>query len=426
MDKNNLGEQLNRAFDAYRQACVERDNIKKTLEQQIGVLEQELAKKQNIIVKLQSQFASTTPRGNIPGQAQGLDTLPQINKSDLLEIRRNEAQHPVVCGLPDELKVALEIERHCKVNWKMAESSSKKTVPLAVTDHPLYKERLDFAFQQVCQEFKQLSALTKKQTELLNNYNYNKEVLNMPFSMPIQCTDEGEHEHVEESFAGKDKSISKSPIRSHGHRMHQEPVVESLFDLDVKFPPSDNDYDFLNSAPEKLRPEPPFEDPTHKVEGVLLRDDIQDFEHNKEECTLFETFTEGSTIEASQNPFCDKQERCTNINISIGTIVDKNPFRSPSNPSILKPSNPFLNLEESHQMVPSAPTEIRGPQQHVWNPYHNKEGELLHQASKDSDLDLDSKICEFCQAVFPAGTTSREDFLRHLNSHFEVVAKNGF
>ncbi|XP_067891348.1 TRAF family member-associated NF-kappa-B activator isoform X1 [Heterodontus francisci] len=489
MDQN-LGEQLNRAFDAYRQACMERDNIKKTLEQQIDVLQQELVTKQNTIVKLRSQSASTTPRGDIPGQAQVLNIWPQIKENDLLKMRRNEAQHPVTCDPSDELKVALERERHCKeqlaiensrlkeqikdyqqkqkelkrgieekdhelrqlrnelkehtdffrhgeqrycrpdikVSWKMAESSPKKAVPLAGTDHPLHKERLDFAFQQVCQEFKQLSALTKKQTELLSKYNYNKEIINMSFSMPIQCTDEGEQEHGEEHFVGKnDKSVSKSPIGSQGHRMHKEqlPVVESLSDLDVKFPPSDNDYDFLNSTPEKLRTKTPFEDPMSKVEKVLLKDDIQDLEHkNKEECTSFETFTVRPTNEATTNPFCDEQGKSTNINTSIAATVDKNTFRSPSSPSILKPLNPLLNVE-SHQMVPSAPTEIRGPQQLVWNPYHNKEGELLHQASKDSDLDLNSKICEFCQAVFPAGTTSREDFLRHLNSHFEVVAKNG-
>ncbi|XP_072330517.1 TRAF family member-associated NF-kappa-B activator [Scyliorhinus torazame] len=477
MDKNSAGEQLNRAFEAYRQACMERDNIKKTLEQKICGLEQELATIKQTTV-LQSQSASTTPRGNNPGQAQILNTRPQIKESDLLKIRRNEPQN--TCDPSDELKIG-EREKYCKeplatennrlkeqikdyqqmqkelkrgieerdhelrqlrkelkehtdffrrgeqlyctpdlkVNWKMAESSSKKDVPLTGTDHhPLNKETLEFAFQEVCQEFKQLSALTKKQTELLTFYNYNKEMINMSFSMPIQCTEEGGQ--VEEHFVGKkDKTMSKSSTGTRGYRMPQEklPVVESLSDLDVKFPPSDN-YDFLNSTPEKLRPKGHFEDPTCKVEEVLLKDDTQDLEHkNKEECTLFETFTVGPTHKATHNPFYDEQGKPTNINTSVGTTVDKTTFRIPSSPSALQPSNPFLNVE-SHQMVPSAPTEIRGPQQPVWNPYHNKEGELLHQASKDSDLDLNSKICEFCQTVFPAGPTSREDFLRHLNSHF--------
>ncbi|XP_041057764.1 TRAF family member-associated NF-kappa-B activator isoform X1 [Carcharodon carcharias] len=491
MDKDNVGEQLNRAFEAYRQACKEKENIKKTLEQKISALEQELATKKQTIVKLQLQSASTTPRGNVPGEAPVMNTWSQIKESDLLKMRRNEAQHPATCEPPDELKITLERERHCKeqlatensrlkeqikdyqqkqkelkrgieekdhelsqlrnelkeytdslrhgellycvkdvkAKWKTAESSSKKAVPLTGTDHhPLYKGRLDFAFQEVCQEFKQLCALTKKQTELLSKHNCNKEVINMPFSMPIQCTDEGEQEHLEEHFVGQnDKSMPKSTNGTRGHRTQQEqfPVVESLSDLDVKFPPSDNDYDFLNSAPEKLRPKAPFEDPPCKVQEVLLKDDIQDLEHkNKEECTLFETFTVGPANKATHNPFCDEQGISTNINTSIGTTVDKTTFRSPSSPPVLKPSNPFLNVE-SDPMVSPVPTEIRGPQQPVWNPYHNIEGELLHQASKDSDLDLNSKICEFCQAAFPAGTTSREDFLRHLNSHFVDVAKNG-
>ncbi|XP_043549790.1 TRAF family member-associated NF-kappa-B activator-like isoform X2 [Chiloscyllium plagiosum] len=486
MDKNNLGEQLNRAFEAYRQACMERDNIKKVSEQKIYELEQELAIKDQTITKLQLQSASATPRGNIPGQAQCLNPWPQ---SDLLTVRRNEAQHLVTCDSPDELIVALERERHCKerlttensrleeqikdyqqklkelkksieekdeefrqlrneliehtdffthgkqlyckpeskVNRKMAESSSKNAVPLTGTDHPLYKERLDFAFQEICQEFKQLSALTKKQTELLSKYNYSKEAINMPFSMPIQCTDEGEQEHVAEHFVGKDKSVSKSSaVLQEGYRMQQEhlQVVESLSELDIRFPPSDNDYDFLNSAPEKTRPKTAFEDPIRKVDEALMQGDIQDLkDKNREECTLFETFPVGPTNKTKPNPFGDEQGKIANINTSVGTAVDNSTLRSPSSPSFLQPSKSFPNAE-SHQMISTEATVIRGPQHPVWYPYHNKEGELLHQASKDSDPDLNSKTCEFCQEVFPAGTKAKEDFLRHLNSHF--IAKNGF
>ncbi|XP_069791477.1 TRAF family member-associated NF-kappa-B activator isoform X2 [Narcine bancroftii] len=484
MDKN-IGKQLNKAFDAYRQICVERDNIKKTLEQRICVLEQTLEKKQNTIAKLQSQGASTTPRGNISGQVQFLDTLPQINESDILKVRGNEAQQPTASDSSEDLKVALERERHwkedliaensmlkeeikdyqqkqtelesdikekdhqlrqlrkelkeytdftnieqpyCKpileVNWELTEASLKKNVPVTGTDQALYKERMEFAFQEVYQELKHMSALTKKQTELLSKYSYNKEVINTPFSMPIQCTD-GEQEHIVKAIVKKGSTLEDF-VASQRHKIQkgQLPVVESLSDLDIKFPPSDNYYDFLNSAPEKPRLKLPIEDPTSKVEDVLLKDDIQDFKNkkcNKQEWTSFESCNVGPTNEVPDNLFCDEQKKCTNINTST---VDRNPFRSPSSPSVHNPSNPFLNNEESNLKVPS--TEIRGPEQPVWSPYHNKEGELLHQASNDSDLDLNSKICEFCQAVFPAGTTSREEFLRHLNSHFVHATKNGF
>ncbi|XP_059822440.1 TRAF family member-associated NF-kappa-B activator-like isoform X1 [Hypanus sabinus] len=477
MDKN-IGEQLNKAFDAYRQVCVERDNIKKTLEQRISALEQTLEKKQTVIAKLQSQVASTTPRGNLPGQVQALETFPQVTEGDLLKVRRNEAPHPAASESLEDLKVALERERlskesllttknrlmdqikdyqqkqtelkndieekdrqlwqlrkeikeytelqpHCRpvleVNWELTESPLKKDIPLTGTDHhALCKERMEFAFQEIYQEFKHLSALTKKQTELLSKYNYNKEVINMPFSMPIQCTDEGEQEHLVKTNV-KEGSISKDFVASQGYRVQQGqlPVVESLSELDIKFPPSDN-YEFLNSAPEKSKLKLPVEVPTCNVEEVLLKDDIQDLSKkcNKEEWTSFEICNAGSINEESNNLFCGEQGKCANINI------ERTPFRNPSSPTAHKPSNPFLNVEESAIKFPA--TEIRGPQQPVWSPYHNKEGELLHQASNDSDLDLRSKICEFCQAVFPAGSRSRENFLRHLNSHFDLPAKNGF
>lgn len=485
MDKN-IGEQLNKAFDAYRQACVERDNIKKSLEQRIYVLEQTVEKKDNTIAKLQLQAASTTPRGNIAGQVQVLDTLPQINESDLLKLRRNEAQHSTASDSPEDLKEVLERERlwkehlvvansrlkdqikdyqqkqtelknnieekdhqlrllskelkeytkftnieqlHCRpvleANWKLTESPLKKDVPLAETDHCApYKETMEFAFQGVYQELKHLSALTKKQTKLLGKCIYSKEVITMPFSMPVQCTDEGEHEHVINAIV-KDGSATKD-FASQGHRAQQGqlPDVESLSELDIKFPPSDNDYDFLYSAPDKPEVKLPIEAPTCTVEEELLKDNVQDLDSkicNKQEWPSFEICHKEPTNEVSADLFCGEQGKGANINTSA---VDRNPFRGPSSPSDHEPPDLFLKVEESNLKLPS--TEIRGPQQPVWSPYHNKEGKLLLQASSDSDLDRKSKICEFCQARFPASTTSREDFLRHLNSHFVHGTKNGF
>lgn len=58
-------------------------------------------------------------------------------------------------------------------------------------------------------------------------------------------------------------------------------------------------------------------------------------------------------------------------------------------------------------------------QQPLRKPYHTQgnENDLLALPSTDSELDQPG-ICEFCQKVFPPSLTSREDFLRHLNSHF--------
>lgn len=283
---------------------------------------------------------------------------------------------------------------------------------------------MEFAFQGVYQELKHLSALTKKQTKLLGKCIYSKEVITMPFSMPVQCTDEGEHEHVINAIV-KDGSATKD-FASQGHRAQQGqlPDVESLSELDIKFPPSDNDYDFLYSAPDKPEVKLPIEAPTCTVEEELLKDNVQDLDSkicNKQEWPSFEICHKEPTNEVSADLFCGEQGKGANINTSA---VDRNPFRGPSSPSDHEPPDLFLKVEESNLKLPS--TEIRGPQQPVWSPYHNKEGKLLLQASSDSDLDRKSKICEFCQARFPASTTSREDFLRHLNSHFVHGTKNGF
>ncbi|NXX28641.1 TANK protein, partial [Nicator chloris] len=64
MDKN-IGEQLNKAYEAYRQACVERDQAVKELQQktenymqQIREQQEKIELQNSIIAKLKSQLAA--------------------------------------------------------------------------------------------------------------------------------------------------------------------------------------------------------------------------------------------------------------------------------------------------------------------------------------------------------------------------------
>lgn len=56
--------------------------------------------------------------------------------------------------------------------------------------------------------------------------------------------------------------------------------------------------------------------------------------------------------------------------------------------------------------------------QPIWKPFPNQDSDLSSVLSgTGSELHI-PRVCEFCQAVFPPSITSRGDFLRHLNSHF--------
>ncbi|XP_070364071.1 TRAF family member-associated NF-kappa-B activator isoform X7 [Equus asinus] len=54
----------------------------------------------------------------------------------------------------------------------------------------------------------------------------------------------------------------------------------------------------------------------------------------------------------------------------------------------------------------------------VWKPFPHQDSDLSSVLSgTGAELHI-PRVCEFCQAVFPPSITSRGDFLRHLNSHF--------
>lgn len=73
------------------------------------------------------------------------------------------------------------------------------------------------------------------------------------FSMPIQCTDDTS-EQVEEPFSGSevDEGLTSGALASRGASPEDGNFME-----DVKFPPpTDSEYEFLHSAPERSVPLP--------------------------------------------------------------------------------------------------------------------------------------------------------------------------
>ncbi|KAG8125009.1 hypothetical protein E2320_020263, partial [Naja naja] len=80
-------------------------------------------------------------------------------------------------------------------------------------------------------------------------------VKEIPFSKPIQCTDE-QTDDLCNPWAKKDtnRDVSLFPsIASRGMGPDEEEnSVESLSKLNVKFPPTDSDTEFLESSPETI------------------------------------------------------------------------------------------------------------------------------------------------------------------------------
>ncbi|KFQ35736.1 TRAF family member-associated NF-kappa-B activator, partial [Merops nubicus] len=287
------------------------------------------------------------------------------------------------------------------------------------------RENLETIFQDMKEECHQICVLAREQTDQLSKFKIKPEPeTEIQFSMPIQCTDKTD-EQAEELFKSrviKDINRGASCITSITPRGvgqdEDNNSVESLSKFNVKFPPTDNDSAFLQSTQEK---------PTVSCTGIA-ENRLQDHHFNLErrdhavnlsklELNSFEAHGVHLMTSALQSlatvdkinlpnhanmPIEDRDKTCLKTTDTGFTFVPQH-----TNPSI--PEVSFSSLE-------AAGTTVRGPHQLIWQPRHN---DLLAQAYTDSELNQ-CGVCAFCREVFPPSITSKEAFLRHLNSHFKV------
>ncbi|PNI86122.1 TANK isoform 23, partial [Pan troglodytes] len=158
----------------------------------------------------------------------------------------------------------------------------------------------------------------------------------------------------------------------------------------------------------------------------------------KTEETLFEIQGIDPIASAIQNlKTTDKTKPSNLVNTCIRTTLDRAACLPPGDHNALY-VNSFPLLDPSDAPFPSLDSPgkaIRGPQQMapcivhllsilqqgkqlpIWKPFPNQDSDSVVLSGTDSELHI-PRVCEFCQAVFPPSITSRGDFLRHLNSHF--------
>uniref|UniRef100_A0A2D4HRS5 UBZ1-type domain-containing protein n=1 Tax=Micrurus lemniscatus lemniscatus TaxID=129467 RepID=A0A2D4HRS5_MICLE len=396
MDKN-IAEQLNKTYEVFRQACMERDFARKELKQKTDSYEKQIHEQQeknqllmNIVAQLKSQLASMSAnRVNTQSQVQvhednemrkngtlvnsDFDQLHEKLKlamqkekllkeqleSESIKLKKAEedsnlkekkfesiitAKEDEIRNLKKQLKEineaqnCIQVSRYEKEARSEKHPSSRQELSSGVSSASVCeRDELESVFWGMKEEFSRIRALARAQTEELNKCNLRREpTTEIPFSKPIQCTDE-QTDDLCNPWVKKDtnRDVSHFPsIASRGMGPDEEEnSVESLSKLNVKFPPTDSDTEFLESSPETI-------------------------------------------------PI-------------LNTLMTEN----------VLPNQPF-NMDLRDQEPP-------------WKTYCTQDTDLLALASENSEL-RQSGICEFCQKVFPPSLTSREDFLRHLNSHFNL------
>ncbi|KAM9380211.1 TRAF family member-associated NF-kappa-B activator [Phaethornis superciliosus] len=480
MDKN-IGEQLNKAYEAYRQACMDRDHAVKELQQktenymqQIHEQQEKIELQNSVIAKLKSQLAALNAnRGNVHPYAlmhednetsslsfsqlsEKLNIAKQREKllkeqleSESMKLKQLEdknsqkerklmsiisSQDNKIRTLKSKLKELNEAQKGIHMPTYKMEAKSKKVVPdkcelclgiPGISPMP-ERENLETIFQDIKEECHRICMLTTEQTDQLSKFKIKPEPESeIQFSMPIQCTDKTD-EQAEELFKPrviKDINRGASCITSITPRGvgqdEDNNSVESLSKFNVKFPPTDNDSAFLQSTQEK---------PTIPCTGIaenMLQDHHFNLEHrdcavklSKLEPNSFEAHRADLITSALKNlTTVDKTNPQNHANMAIENTCDKTCLKTTDTDFTFAHKHTSQSVPEAiFSSLEAAGTTIRGPHQLIWQPQDN---DLLAQVYTDSELNQ-CGVCEFCREVFPPSLTSKDDFLRHLNSHFEV------
>ncbi|VTJ64818.1 Hypothetical predicted protein, partial [Marmota monax] len=421
MDKN-IGEQLNKAYEAFRQACMDRDSALKELqqktenyEQRIREQQEQLSLQQTIIDKLKSQLLLVnSSRDN------SYDYVPLLEDG---ETRKNNLtfDQPL-----DKVKSGIPREKQSKVRRQEVSSPRKETSPRSL-GIPSFHERgsIEKTFWDLKEEFHRICILAKAQKDHLSKLNIPDIATETQCSVPIQCTDKTDKQEALFKPQAKDDINRGAPcitsVTPRGLGQDEEDTsFESLSKFNVKFPPTDSDSTFLHSTPERPNIFGPStsEAMCQDKFNMELRDNTGNFLKTEE--TLFEIQGIDPIASAIQNLKTTDITKPSNL---VNTCIRRTPDRAPCFPPgdqnalyvktfpLQDPTDaPFSSLD-------SPGKAIRGPQQPLWKPFPNQDIDLMVLSGSDSELHI-PRVCEFCQAVFPPSITSRGDFLRHLNSHF--------
>ncbi|KAK9968994.1 hypothetical protein ABG768_027206 [Culter alburnus] len=245
MDRN-ISEQLNKAFEAYRNASIEKELARKELQHKTEQyqrhtqqLERQIEEQAKTILNLKAELGSL--RKHAPEEVcepayrkQEVETLsPSDHRSD--NPSSSHRTNHFLINEPTEYSGILP---------------RTKSAPCAMKS-----ENFLDTWQEIQGTFQRIQTLTRRQKDHLKRIHKGNETSNVQFSMPIQCTDDtAEQAEVPFSSALRPEVSESSTSASLASRgaVPDDAIFDSLRGLSVKFPPNtDDEYDFLNSTPDK-------------------------------------------------------------------------------------------------------------------------------------------------------------------------------
>ncbi|XP_026866000.2 TRAF family member-associated NF-kappa-B activator isoform X2 [Electrophorus electricus] len=354
MDRD-IGDKLNKAFEAYRSASIEKDSAKRELQQKTEQFErytQQLKRKieeqEQLISELKAQLNSAAQ--NASGEVKCCEVAHRKQETERLSssdhwpgnscpfIRTNHALDVMECaplvspGLPGV--------------------SGMKTEDVLDT------------LQEIQGTFQRIQTLTRRQKDHLKRIHKGNDTANdQQFSMPIQCTDDTP-EHAEAPFSSSRPEINDHLTSGALASRGVSPEDTDFMD-DVRFPPStDSEYEFLNSTPDRT------------VALVLPRKGLAE---------PLSTETEGSL-----------------------PLYPASPSASPE-PPVSTSHEGVRGPQRVRGTSASAWVLIHEP---LWSP--NLSTIASEESSVDSAEPTSPRPCAFCKATVPLDL-----LYSHLNSHFQ-------
>lgn len=265
MDRT-ISEQLNKAFEAYRNASIEKELARKELQHKTELYQRHT---QHLERKIEEQAK----------------TISHL-KTELSSLRKHASGEVCEPAYRKQEAETLSPSDHRSDN----PSSSHRTNHFLINEPTEYSRMLPHTISAACEmksenvvdtwqeiqgTFQRIQTLTRRQKDHLKRIHKGNETANEQFSMPIQCT-EDTAEQAEAPFSSPlrsevDNTSTSTSLASRGAGP-DGPFFDSLRGLSVKFPPSTEDeYDFLNSTPDK------------RVDLPLHGPDLEDHMHTMRE-----------------------------------------------------------------------------------------------------------------------------------------------
>ncbi|XP_017547746.1 TRAF family member-associated NF-kappa-B activator isoform X1 [Pygocentrus nattereri] len=244
--ERNISDQLNKAYEAYRNVLIEKDNAKKELQQKTEQFErytQQLKRKiedqEQLISELKAQLSSAVKYHS--GEVKCCEAADRKQETERLSPSNQWSGNPTTSHRTNHVLEAMECAQ---------------TIPRTVPGISGMKtEDVLDALQEIQGTFQRIQTLTRRQKDHLKRIHKGNDTANeQEFSMPIQCTDDTS-EQAEVSFTSSSRSEVNDRLTSSSLASRGINPDDADFMYDVIFPPStDTEYEFLLSGPDESIP----------------------------------------------------------------------------------------------------------------------------------------------------------------------------